>query len=128
MLRQGNNCEIDKFELNAQAVLEHMFNNHQFHNPEWFNALREKAEKKECIHPSGWLPCSDAVGLKIHGQLKTVDKYRNDFYFTQSMHPFTTQTNEARNNSQSILTPKNKIFYESRAFHYLHAIVVGSHN
>ena len=44
------------------------------------------------------------------------------------MHWFTTQTNEALNNSQAVVTPKAKVFHESRSFHYRHAIVIGSHN
>ena len=44
------------------------------------------------------------------------------------MHPHTTQTNEALNNSQAGLTPKSKSFHESKSFHYRHAIVIGTHN
>ena len=53
---------------------------------------------------------------------------RKCFFLNQSLHPFHTQTNEARNQAQAGLTPKAKSFHESMSFHYRHAIQVGTHN
>ena len=65
----------------------------------------------------------------MYEQLSQITKkYGNEFYLKQSMHPFTTQTNEALNYSQACLTPKTKSFHESSSFHYRHAIVIGCHN
>jgi len=41
---------------------------------------------------------------------------------------FITQTNEALNNSQAVVTPKVKFFHKTRSIHYCHAIVVSTHN
>ena len=53
---------------------------------------------------------------------------RKCIFLNQSLHPFHTQTNEARNQAQAGLTPKAKSFHESMSFHYRHAIQVGTHN
>ena len=130
MIRQGKMMnDIEKYKDNAKAVLEHMFNNHQYCNPQWCLALRAKDDEKTYIHPSGWLSCDDARQKKIYDQVKVVvDKYGGEFYLRQSMHPFNTDINEALNRAQAMLTPKAKVFHESLSFHYRHAIVVGSHN
>ena len=130
MLRQGRNCtNISEFMLKAKAVLEHMFDNHLYCSSTWCLALRAKEDGKSYNHPSGWLSCKNERDQKIYQQLNAiVSLYGNEFYLNQSMHPFDTQTNEAMMQAQAMLTPKAKVFHESRSFHYRHAIVVGTHN
>ena len=112
MIKQGKDCDIEIFKQNARAILEHMFNNHVYCNSQWCLALRAQEEGKTYLNPSGWLSCSDDVGKKIYDQLKeVVNMYGNKFYLRQSMHGFSTQTNEALNQSQVMLTPKAKIFH-----------------
>ena len=115
LLRQGKNCEsVDQFKNNAQAVLEHMFNNHTHCNSQWCLALRAQEEGKQYTHPSGWLSHNVPEEKKIYTQLKEiVDVYGGEFYLWQSMHPFNTQTNEALNQAQAMLTPKAKVFHQS---------------
>ena len=129
MIRQGKHLEnVDEFTLMAKAVVEHMFNNHAYCG-EWCLARKAKEEKKVYVPPTGWLSCDVEREKKIHEQLSAiVDVYGGPFYLRQSMHHFTTQTNEALNQSQAMLTPKAKVFHESRSFHYRHAIVIGCHN
>ena len=66
---------------------------------------------------------------KMYEQLSTITKkYGSAFYLQQSMHPFSTETNEALNYSQACVTPKSKSFHESYTFHFRHAITIGVHN
>ena len=55
-------------------------------------------------------------------------KYGSEFYLLQSMHTFTTQTNEVLNISHAVVILKEKVLHETSSFHYRHAIVVAIHN
>ena len=97
---------------NAKAVLEHMYDNHQYCNSQWCLALKAKEDGKSYAHPSGWLSCDVDREKKIYDQVKgVVDVYGGEFYMLQSMHQFTTQTNEALNQAQAMLTPNAKVFH-----------------
>ena len=103
ILRQGKNCEsVDKFKKNAQAVLEHMFNNHTHCNSQWCLALRAQEEDKQYTHPSEWLSRKVPEEEEMYTQLEEiVDVYGGEFYLRQSMHPFNTQTNSAQSGSDN---------------------------
>ena len=106
-----------------------MFNEHKYCDPEWCLALKAKEEGKQYTPSTPWMSRKDGNKSKIYEQLSEITtKYGNAFYLTQSMHTFSTQTNEALNQSQAMLTPKAKVFHKTRSFHYCHAIVVGTHN
>ena len=60
--------------------------------------------------------------------MEITSKYGSESYLDQSYHNFNIQTNEAMNLSQVALTPKIKVFYSSKAFHYRDTIVIGTHN
>ena len=89
---------------------------------------RSRAGQK--IHPSAGVSVKKNIDeLKIYHDLQQIiNKYGSEFFLKQSMHPFSTQTNEALNQSQAALTPKNKVFHTTKAFHYRHSILVGTHN
>ena len=113
----------------AKACLENMFNNHIYCDSQWCLAKKAKEEGKAYTHPVDWLSCSDDPVPKVYHQLnQIIEQYGSAFYLRQSMHNFTTQTNEALNNSQAVVTSKAKVLIESRSFHYRHAIVIGTHN
>ena len=99
MIRQGKNCnDIDLYQQKAKAVVEHMFNNHTYCDSAWCLALKAKEENKTYVHPSSWLSCDNERELKIHEQLSNIaNVYGSAFYLRQSMHNFSTQTNEALN-------------------------------
>ena len=130
MIRTNCNCDdVDIFVDKAKAVLEHLYDNHKYCDASWCMALKAKNEKKKYTPKVHWYSLKNEVEKKNYEQLsKITTKYGNEFYLRQSMHPFDTQTNEALNNSQAMVTPKAKVFHETRAFHYRHAIVVGTHN
>ena len=129
MLQLNTQTPMNTFVEKSKAPLEHMFNNHKYCTVEWCQALQAQKEGKAFTHPQGWLSVEEARGKKIYDQLqKITSKYGSEFYLKQSAHSFNTQTNEALNESQALLTPKAKVFHESMAFHYRHAIVVGCHN
>ena len=91
--------------------------------------LYKQKNGKVYVNPRGWLSKSDEKGKKLYSQISEVtDKYGNEFYLSQSLHPFDTQTNESLHQAQAFLTPKAKIFHASRSFHYRHAINIGCHN
>ena len=129
MITQNKLQPMATFLQAAKAPLEHMFDNHTFCNADWCNGLKAKAEGKTYIHPDKNISKSTPEGGKMYAQLSAItEKYGTEFYQKQSARPFNTQTNEALNQAQACLTPKNKSFHESQSFHHRHAIVVGSHN
>ena len=127
MLSQNRNSTMKEFLSAAKAPLEHMFDNHMFCGS-WC-AAKIVANNKTYIHPDGFLSKKNKNELKIYNDLKNItDKYGSKFFLQQSLHSFDTQTNESLNQSQAALTPKNKMFHSTKAFHYRHAIMVGTHN
>ena len=129
MIIQNRGKTMDEFIKSAKAPLEHMFNDHTFCDPKWCNVLRAREEGKVYSHPDKFYCKDEPEGKKMYKQLSAItNKYGSEHYLRQSMHPFTTQSNEALNQAQACLTPKSKSFHESRSFHYRHAIVVGSYN
>ena len=128
MVRQNRDKTIDEFVKNANAPLEHLFNNHEYCSPDWCDALKARKEGRVYIHPEGYCNKNTETGAKMYSQLAAITKkYGTASYLRQSMHPFNTQSNEALNFSQACLTPKSKSFHESFTFHHRHAIVVGVH-
>ena len=127
MISQNRFCKsIDAFQEAAKGPLEHLFNNH-LDCGAWCGAKLAKDQGKQYLNPLGYL--SKEENKATYEQMKSItEKYGSAFYLEQSMHTFTTQTNEALNQSQSCLTPKNKVFHSSKAFYYRHAIMVGMHN
>ena len=78
-------------------------------------------KEKVYEHPEGFLSKEKENDLKIYKSLKEITcKYGSPFYLKQSMHLFDTQINEALNQSQAALTPKNKVFH----IHPNHSIIV----
>ena len=129
MLRQNKGETLEEFKRNSNAPLEHMFNNHDYCSSEWCNALKAREENKQYTHPDGFCDKTTDMGKKMYEQLSEITKkYSQAFYLLQSMHSFTTQTNEALNYSQACVTPKAKSFHESLAIQYRHAITIGCHN
>ena len=127
LIKQNRGNSIETFVQNAKAPLEHIFNNHQYCDAQWCLALKAQKENKVYVHEQGWLSCEKDA--KIYEDLHAVtSKYGAPFYLEQSRHPFDTQSNEALNQSQICLTPKNKVFHSTPSFNYRHAIVVASHN
>ena len=126
MLAQNKYSNIHEFVSAAQAPLEHLFNNHTFCG-NWCAAKQvETMKEKVYEHPEGFLSKEKENDLKIYQSLKEITcKYGSPIYLKQRMP--NTQTNEALNQSQAALTPKNKVFHSSKSFHYRHAIMVGTH-
>ena len=128
MIAQCKHKPMDEFVVGAKAVLQHIYNNHEFCG-EWCDAKKALTEKKPYSHPEGWLSRKDPEQEKMYHQVLAVtEKYGSHSYLEQSHHKFNTQTNEALNNGQVVLTPKSKVFHSSKAFHYRDAIVIGTHN
>lgn len=129
MIKQNKGGSLEDFVKNAHSPLEHLFNNHAYCSSKWCNALKAEEEGKIYTHPDGFCDKTTDDGKKMYEQLSEIThKYGNEYYLKQSMHPFTTQTNEALNYSQACVTPKSKSFHESYTFHYRHAITIGCHN
>ena len=106
-----------------------MFNEHKYCSKDWCLALKAKEDGKQYTPSPPWMSCEDPKQMKIYEQLcEITNKYGSEFYLQQSMHTFTTQTNEALNHSQAMITPKAKVFHKSRSYHYHNAIVIGTHN
>lgn len=130
MIAQNKNSTIEQFVAAAKAPLEHMFDNHVFCD-KWCAAKRvnETSNDRIYLHPEGFLSKEKTDELKIYCDLqKITEKYGSEFFLMQSLHPFNTQTNESLNQSQAMLTPKNKMFHSTKAFHHRHSIMIGSHN
>lgn len=128
MIRQNIDSPLDEFVTAAKAVLEHTFNNHEFCG-DWCQGKRAIKEGKVYDNPRGYLSKETEDGLKLYRQIGGITtKYGSEHYLDQSRHPFHTQSNEAIHQSQSTLTPKNKVFHSSRSFHYRNAITICTHN
>ena len=122
MVAQNKLRPLEEFVEASKLVVEHVFNNHCYCG-DWCDAKKALAEGKSYIHPQGWLSWSVPEEQKIYRQLTEItEKYGSASYLIQSNHPFTTQTNEALNRSQSKLTPKDKVFHTTKAFEHRHAI------
>ena len=129
MINQNKGKSIEEFMDAAKAPLEHLFGNHAHCSDDWCLTLKAQKVGKTYTHPDRFCTHDTPEGEKMYNDLFAItNKYGSKFFLRQSMHPFNTQTNEALNHSQACLTPKSKAFHESRAFHYRHAICIGSHN
>ena len=129
MLKQNRHKSLDEFLHAAKAPLHHTFDDHTYCSESWCQPLKAKKENKKYSNPQGWLSRDTKDGEILFKQIEEItSKYGSEFFLRQSMHPFSTQTNEALNRSQSCLTPKDKLFHSSRSFHYRNSIMVGCHN
>ena len=129
MLRYNHHKSLNEFLHAAKAPLHHTFNDHTYCSDSWCQPLKAKKENKTYNNPRGWLSRDTEDGEKLFKQIEEItSKYGSEFFLRQSMHPFSTQTNEALNRSQSCLTPKDKLFHSSPSFHYRNSIMVGCHN
>ena len=126
MISQYKPGSIQEFVEGDKDPLEHHFDTHT-HCGDWCGVIKGNTMGLQYNNPMGYM--SKKKHATAYGQLREItEKYGSAFYLEQSRHPFNTQTNEALNNSQAHLTPKNKVFYSSEAFHSRNAIVIGTHN
>ena len=128
MIAENKHKDINTFTEAAKSPVHHLFNDHKYCGS-WCDAKKALQEKKAYSHPQGWLSREVVDQEKIYHQLVGItDVYGSASYLEQSRHPFNTQTNEALNNSQASVTPKNKVFHTTKSFTYRHSITVGTHN
>ena len=66
MIRQNKDKSIEEFVTAAQAPLEHIFDNHQFCEPQWCFKLRAQQEGKPYNHPEKFLDKSTEEGAKMY--------------------------------------------------------------
>ena len=85
MLCQSKLLPIEEFMKNANALLEHMFGNHEYCKQELCNALKASLQNKPYKHPDGFCTRSTAEGDKMYQQLGEITwKYGNSFFLDKA--------------------------------------------
>ena len=144
MIKNNCNKTIDEIKVASKAVIEHLFNNHEYCDSRWCRPkkLLEKNKKNEVSE-------SNEERLKnIEIQRTKVSYYRsktkdstlynqmNKSYlpFTteerlkESLHNFSTQKNEAMNNSVAKYAPKTRTYSTSMSLTNRVMIAIGCCN
>ena len=72
---------------------------------------------------------TNAIDLEVFCQLREIiELFSSEEVLKESQHPFNSQTNEALNKSQSMVTPKVICFSKSKVLIYHNALIVSIHN
>jgi len=85
MIRQNRGSSIEELIQNSKAVLEHMFDNHEYCNNSWCGALKAKQEGKLYHHPDKFCTRATADREKMYQDISTITgKYGSAFFLKQS--------------------------------------------
>ena len=145
MLKQNWNKSIDEICDKAQAVIEHLFNNHAHCDVQWCHA-KQKENMKENLHDQCDEEEVSASDLKkppthpfkyrsktkdseLYNEIrKAYEKYQTPERLRESLHPYDTQSNEAMNQSVSKYAPKNKSYGASMSLATRVSVAIGVFN
>lgn len=109
------------------ASLKHVFDDHLYCVVDLYGALQATIQGKTYNHPKNKLVRLKMGRICIRISAPSFKSIETKI-LKYSIHPCHTQTNEAINNSQACITPKSKAIRESQTFHYLHYIIIRTHN
>lgn len=91
MIKQNRERTIKQFTRAAKVIVNHLYNDHQYCG-DWCQAVQATKKGKVYVNPRGWLSKHDEKGQKLYSQISDVTKkYGNEFYLSQSLHPFDTK-------------------------------------
>ena len=118
----------DKIVNKANAILEHIFDNHLYCG-DWCYAKRAAAAKESYTPPPNRPFYCKKKNAKMYGQLKDIlNKFNDIETLTESMHPYDTQKCESINNMIARLAPKFKHFGASFTLRTRIALAIGTVN
>ena len=128
MLKRNRNRSISEISKASKAVIEHLFNCHDFCNIDWCRPLKNMKEgKKEEGSQSFYR--NKVHDKKLYDQMW--DCYRPFTTITrlkESLHEFDTQKNEAMNTSIAKYAPKTKTYGMTISLTNRVMIAVGTNN
>ena len=157
MLKQNRNKTLDDMKKGATAVIEHMWDEHEYCSVDWCRALKlEEAIMHNTNLPLVTDPTTNGrPDSPTHSpepqrphELETSSFYRskdtdNQLYqqmweaygpcilphrLRESLHPYDTQTNESLNNMVAKYAPKTKSLGTTMALTHRINVVIGVHN
>ena len=149
MLKQSRHGTLEEMLIRSRAVLEHLFNNHEFCDPKWCVPLRRrKKPNDENSTMNGSLFPNESLPDDVEGTSSRVTFYRSKIedkvlydqmkgayqpYITpercmESLHCHDTQLNEALNSLVAKYAPKNRSYGTTMSLNNRISIVIGIHN